>query len=689
MNNLVVIEADSKIQSDIQKYLGFLKEEVSVNYFSNYQEFAFKYFIDEIKNLKDELKDNQPEKPEETAEERAKKNYLKDIGVVLVSVDVLGDDPIAWIQKCKEKIQKNKLKPLENEVRFVILSHENTHFGVDLFCIEDVEDLIFKPLDRQFFLQKIEIILNLPKPVLPSFLFHQKMEADIEMGKQSKIEEISEFGLAIRNPKALAKGQFARFYTKAFSDVSHTSVVAKSYKAFEDPEHKGRFFCYFSYFGINKDQLLFLRKNFQKNQKSMERGSFDDVLHTHHNLTAPEILSKKMNVAVIDLDSKLKTQLKSWVESSFDNARLYSYPSYAAFAKDLFMPVTSTEDKNKAAPKIVDQLIKDSEGELLPSSFIDIQVSKIDYRILHINEHDVKSKTKIMGYEVSELLADECPLWKSILSTDQQEFSEFMSYASNDITADMEIHLYSKAGQRLFCALNAKGNNDRIFMRVSAHPKQDNAAQGSIRNKNKLVNLDLIFIDASFVPKISSDSWATTLRENLKLAGIATLDSRTKIVVMGNEKYLIPDYYQNPMIDDFVYKSNDNQLDKNTILSKLLLLTYTGVPKIPAYDLHYFKSHINVFLTTKVKMIAISEYGVQIKYPAYIRPGSFIRFVSEILQLEDGSPIIGRCIFSDKEADDEGMHICQFMFFGVNDVVFKKIRLWIREKYVSSKASST
>lgn len=67
---------------------------------------------------------------------------------------------------------------------------------------------------------------------------------------------------------------------------------------------------------------------------------------------------------------------------------------------------------------------------------------------------------------------------------------------------------------------------------------------------------------------------------------------------------------------------------------------------------------------------------------------SRVRFFSPIF-IPRSEGIIGRCLMSEQIGKGEKAYFaCHFMFFGMSDELFHRIRKWIREDYVQGKESA-
>src|SRR5262249_8081706 len=148
--------------------------------------------------------------------------------------------------------------------RLVMLKYEDDGIGKLDVIHPLLDDLIYLPLDRLIFLQKLEILLHLPKRVKPTYLFNQEVKQDIEISKVAKLDRLSDVGLAIRNPVPLKKGLPGHFYMILPGEKARLEVRGKVFRSEPHPEFPGQFLVYFTFFGLAKSSLTAIRRTLSK-----------------------------------------------------------------------------------------------------------------------------------------------------------------------------------------------------------------------------------------------------------------------------------------------------------------------------------------------------------------------------------------------------------------------------------------
>ena len=285
MKKVVIIEQDNIVSNLMLKTMEmYTEEKIRVDIFSSMDAFAEKY-IDG-----DRGKFSSSESPDPELPHLLKNDEIhKEIDLVFMADEFLGDDPKKGIDFLLKKLSDARLSKKESPSKLIFLGYYYEDLHLQEYEQNGVVDFIFKPIDQQLLLQKLEIAFKLGEKVEPSFLVKAQIEEPIAIGKLGKIEEISEFGLAIRNPKPIKPGQFARFYSKIFFCKESPSLLARCYMNIPHPTEAGQFLVYFSYFGIRREQLLNVRK-------AMQRDSNLEKAYNHNEAVSSAPTTDNSNI---------------------------------------------------------------------------------------------------------------------------------------------------------------------------------------------------------------------------------------------------------------------------------------------------------------------------------------------------------------------------------------------------------
>ena len=125
---------------------------------------------------------------------------------------------------------------------------------------QSVDDIFFKPVDRSYFLKKIKF--NFPYLVptegvisFPTLIWSEKFKT----ANPVKISEISEAGLILAYPRALAVGEFREFLLWRPYEIEAPELWAQSNFVEENQAVKGEFNCHFVFFAVSDKVLKQIR----------------------------------------------------------------------------------------------------------------------------------------------------------------------------------------------------------------------------------------------------------------------------------------------------------------------------------------------------------------------------------------------------------------------------------------------
>ena len=101
-----------------------------------------------------------------------------------------------------------------------------------------------------------------------------------------------------------------------------------------------------------------------------------------------------------------------------------------------------------------------------------------------------------------------------------------------------------------------------------------------------------------------------------------------------------------------------------------------------------FESHgewsLQIHVSNPVKVIEVSEAGLVMEYHRELPIGSFREFIFWMPEEVAVPELLGQCNFSEPTADKKAFN-CHFIFFGLQDVQLKHMRLWMLHNYIATK----
>lgn len=701
MKKIVIVEQDSIVSNGLLKTMdGFSGEKIRSDIFANMEDFNKKYFESDKSAL-----DDSEIVTENTKSFLTETEIHKNVDLLIIADEYLGDDPAGGIQFLLNKFKDHGFSVDKTPTQIMVLGYYYEDLHLKNYEHNGVVDFLFKPVDNQLFLQKLEIAFNLGKKVEASYLAKANIEEPISIGKLGKIEELSEFGLAIRNPRPIKPGQFARFYSKVFFCTESPSLLARCYMNIPHPEVPNEFLSYFSYFGIRREQLLNIRKSMHKDLQLQKSFLHADAVQ---EMELVDNTSRKKDIVVIDNDPNSASVIKEVYEGAFKNVEVHSFNSYTTFVQqvlnaqaqknpldefnklhrlgiyskvDAEVEKKTKKKKQKNEDENVPQLSERYRAVPMEDKLI-IEINKDEKKLFRISMQQGKEYA-CFGYTFAQLKEDP-DLWRNFVHEySSDEFDEFLeiSFAGQQGRMDFWGVSEDTSPARIRVEAQNKPNSVQFTISDVTHTyKPDRKAQ----EKGSFKKIYAIYIDGGMVRSDDKSTFITNLKSMIKKAGLKPKKRKTKVNILGLEDgETRSSLFELEEVDDFFYRP----LDRNLIQQKMMLYIFPFEQELSGNQMEYFSNSHDVVLSTYVDMKEVSEHGIAIQYKIPFKEGTFMRFISKIFYLDNGDPLIGRCYFSEKMEDGEG-YISYFEFFGVTDEVFKRIRVWIRESYVESKKAS-
>ncbi|MCB0391793.1 MAG: hypothetical protein KDD58_10895, partial [Bdellovibrionales bacterium] len=139
-------------------------------------------------------------------------DMLSYIDLIIVKNGLVEADTRDWVSATRAHLKENNFFPQEKTTRFIVTKYEDDGVSKSTLFHQYIDDLITLPLDRLLFLQKIDIILNLPNVTKPRFLFLQPLQKQIELSKKTRLENFNDLSISITNPIALRAGLASTFF---------------------------------------------------------------------------------------------------------------------------------------------------------------------------------------------------------------------------------------------------------------------------------------------------------------------------------------------------------------------------------------------------------------------------------------------------------------------------------------------
>ena len=704
MVTVALLSPDLKLAGQIGNWLAQLAQPVQFESYASIERF----FDDPppIDLLGEEGGETATDKADEGRDAAAPEVPSDGYRVFIVDVDLIQQKPIQALVEFQAKF-KEKLKKAAGETppRIMILSYHEGLPRPVTFQHAIVDDLILKPVDRSLFLQKMEILISEDPKITPSFLFRQKAEMPIEVGKEIVIDEVSEFSISMRNPGPLKEGMFASIHASIFGEKEHCHVIGRVFQSGLHPIREGEHIVRFAYFGISAEQLANVRRFVRAQQTQVRtkalgaRGPVGKKIQT-----APDP-SKFRKFAVIDMSPVALNDVKQGLETSIRDVSVRAFPSYARFMAELLrlaQPTQKMADPAPATPVVTATEPDKSAGDVevktipvlnaIPGGRLSVFMRGTSHELIRFEPAPIKGE-HILDRPAKDWVEKPELFVSSVDKEDQETFKEFIE------------GLESGASGRAFFRMR-DAHDKTVYIDAAGALEKSGAADGITVLRLQLQEIDFekwqemhglhtvpdasgyqfeaIFIEAAFL-RPDPVTWYEKLIELLQNAKVLREgDPFPRIFVMAeSQSHFRPQEFRSKGIVDFLYKP----LDRRYVSLKFQSLGGEGLqfqtdPEFPPY----VPCELHSKLGKEVQMDELSEFSLSILQKSPFREKVFMHFYSPLLG--EATWITGRCTHCVKDAESENFK-CYFAFFGPSDDLLQRIRRWIREDYVHKKEGAS
>lgn len=690
MVTLAVLSADQRLSFQIHTWLKDLADSVRWETHTDLAEFAKKIETEVAADIVAQTKSATDDSKLNTEDIGAGKSasatdaYYR---LLIVDLDLLqtsGLKPIEWTKMIKALMEERQRSDIMFPVRVLFLAFEGGGFKVDEFRDPAIDDLTVKPLDRSVFLQKIEIMVADNPNVKPTFLYSQKTNIAIEIGKDAVVDEISEFSLAIRNPAPLANGVFASVHTPLLGAADLARVIGRAYRSEPHPRLPGQYLVRFGFFGMRGDQHANVKKYIRARQPvPKQRPPLMPVADND-----PAIPFNR--VAVIDMNEDVFTDVQSTMKDHFVGVHTTHYLSYTRLLAALTVfyaaaPAPEASATADAANETLDDL-HGLRAWTTPGT-VSLQILSTSQEILKF-ETSLASGDTVLGRTRLEWNERPNEFFSRLDKQDANELTEMIAYTVSGGQGRSYLRMKDQSRRLFFVEANATlvklGEGEEPSL-IHVELKQIEKAEYLKNSLGKVEANDLlydaIFIDVNLI-RGDLQPWYDGLTEAYMKAGIvAPGQVMPKIVLLADDKTRIqPENFRNKIVADFIFKP----LDRKMLSFKAKLAANELIPRKEPETPPFIRVEVPAKLAKDAQMEELSEYGLSIAHPTPFRKGAMMRFFSPLFG-EGAEGVLGRCSHCEKKDEKIVSYICHFVFFGTPDEILKRIRNWIREDYVQRK----
>lgn len=607
-------------------------------------------------------------------EESDELQLLSEIDLIMFKSDCVTEKATKWIDQTWKKLKAGEYFPPDRSPRFVLLKFEDEHLNISDFIHPRLDDLIYLPLDRLIFLQKLEIIFALPQKATPSFLFNQEVNMDVEISKLTKVEKISDLGLAVRNPVRLIKGLMAHLHITLPPDNEHIDVWGKVIHTEPHPEKEHEYLVYFSFFGIKKEASAKIKKYLSRTNRypPFVNENAMDYLFNPNDLFVTDEEKRQRTIVILDLDENLAQNLKSSLNKDIDQTKIIYETGYTSFINRY---IRRTPNNIEGTAITQDDLFSASVAFTVNS-----ETYELDSLLTAYTEG-----AKFLGFEAKEVFED------------KKGWTKPFSASPESLDLARELAQLASQGHRLSrqMGVNTPSNEIKIA-NVSVGPGPSSSTVKfeiavpvpeevkSKRQIEQISSLDLVIVDKEFINSNNVGAFIDGFTNEARKAGIIKPEGRLKIIVtVKAETQLQPRQYNHRDIIGLVAKPIDHRqlsfLATAALQSRYSVYTFANI--------NWLESKLSIHVAKDIHVESLSEFGANVAHPRPIAPGTVLYLRGGIFDSAPNHCLAARFYHCEEHPKEKNLFSCSLIYFGINDAFMKYARRWFRESYAASKKS--
>ncbi len=650
MANIIIIEPDNKTAYDQLKLIEELHGTHNADHVSSLEVFEADYL-----NIDDD--DAQ----------------ATSIDLIIFKLEVIGEKSVPEFitditNRCLEKkyIQSNK------QLKFIILKYENDGIDQNSLIHPNVYDIIYTPMDRLLYLQKLEIILKLPKKPAPSYLFSTPIIENIEISKRTLIQRVSSSGFSMINPVKINIGTLSRIYIR-ISKTETLGLYARAVNAEANTQGKG-FLIDFIYYGLSRSQNAAINFFLRSHKHFLDLEVLDNNQFLSKNASANDTDYTPKHVLILDDEEARGRSLSGDIENSMSYVMADYEDNLPSFTSKYL------QDSVKKPSQM-------SSPEDLPTRSVVFEISLMDQKLIQL-QTDFKDSDHMLHYD-PKVFFTEPTQWKNIFNS--EEGKKALQGALAEIAPNSKI--------KKIVALENKHYEERIVLlefmqisnetaRITIKPMMKDIQDFS-KNKSKkdiLKKIDLIIVNKKFIPE-EPGVWMENLREKFIKNGMIRESSDLKFIIVTHDKDIPSSGYVEKFIKHpYLINYFQGTPPKTLLMISIGLALKNPYTKYCVNNIAWAEKKTTCYIAKKGTLNSLSEFGASITSSYPVQPGVVLFMHGYIFEHSPNGTLPVRFYFNEEDKDgDKVSYISYFIYFGITDHFLRFARKWIKNNYASKK----
>lgn len=610
-------------------------------------------------------------------------DLLACIDLVIFKFTLIKDFKKGWLKTTLKKLEQYGFRPPLRPTKFVMLKYEDDGVHKVDLLYPQLNDLIYLPLDRALFQQKIDVVLSQPEIVKPRFLFQQDTEMQINLSKRTMIEHISDVGIGIRNPMALREGILGHFFFSFPGEDTEHEVYGKVQKTIPHPEIEKQYIVYFTFVALDKNTLTDIRKFLSKNPRHHNLKNEDKEAFTFNpdNIFLTDEEKRIKNVVLVTPDSHTLQNTSRLISENFDQMRVMGTTSYQEFLKTNFANKSKNEKRVDLA-----SVTPTSAADLGKHGSVMFFVNKDTLHIEAPMPPDENDTDMILGHRAAKLLALNNE-WVSLLfpmKAEQEALEEAIGAAAKGRTINKTFVVFNGSMETQLVYFNITRSNADESIKIDITPADAKTLKDKILLEAPIGTLDALLIDSLFIPE-DKESWIEGLTHQCQMNNLLPPDKQLKIIVLGSEdsELSAPDFdfpnFRTVILAPF---------DTRALLLNISVATKNNYCIYNFENMSWLEARMVVQIAKPVTLLKISEFGGSVASNSIIANGTFLFLRGDIFDNAPRRNLCARFYASEAVEDGPYKYQCHMLYFGINESFMKFARSWFRETYAASKQGS-
>lgn len=584
-------------------------------------------------------------------------------------------------------------------------------------------DLIITPLDKTVALQKLEYLRAKDQAVTPSFLFQAKVEHDLEIGKISKLTNLSETSCTILSPLPLLPGVAGTLISQSFGQGPLSRIEVRSIESepafLESPLGiEKRYEVNLRFLGLRHEQLMSIRKCLGTDQRAKKMPSERNrVEKSKLQKNTPDKNTPDKNTPAKNMREKEKAlhdfrvallspapSLRSLLETSLDevaNPIITAVSGLKQFEWALRKAKVTNSNADRAElaceaglpwhRNFIGPKRPEDSAPALHAESVTVAYLPKEQTILAITPELPPGRT-LLRATADQWDRDASPLTKPLTADDRDILSETIRYLEEldgpqptpehsfrfDMSSSCKetIHLKIKRKDE---ATPTRGAVYEVTLTAEATEHVDH--QESATNSSTmgfeavLVDAELLRYDAVAKLKFLDDS----LNNHQILNAFG--NKPPVVIVNASEQSFDPQILRGTSVTAVAFDFVDRRYHRALFLALSRPELWSSAPDDPTA----FAADIKAVLVRPSHFAVISEVSLTVIDRAPFKVGTELMLFSTAFPSAQ-SGIWGRVRATAQH--DEGQFANEFIFFGVTDQTQKEIRRLINEDYAKKKAKA-